>query len=165
MEIAADRFGYKIDRPNTLSGLLTTRAELAAILKVEQEALQRLVSDLGHLDATIRIFDPNADTSRVARHPAKSGARRGGLRRFVLAELRAATEPISSRDIADALIKAKGLDTGRTSVGEARRRVGACLRALKLGGAIRETAQVGEFKTWELTSPSPAGPGGFLSGD
>ncbi|SEE99316.1 hypothetical protein SAMN05444161_8604 [Rhizobiales bacterium GAS191] len=47
--------------PNTVSGLIHKRREVAGQIEHVQRQLRDLVADLDHLDATIRIFDPNAD--------------------------------------------------------------------------------------------------------
>ena len=57
------------------------------------------------------FFDPNADTGRFARRPAGDRALRNDLRRFVLAQLRGATRPVTRREIADGIMAARGLAT------------------------------------------------------
>ena len=68
-----------MERPNTVAGLLEKRAELAALVKFHQAELRKVVCDLDHLDATIRLFDPDADISRVKRYPTKHRAFKGEM--------------------------------------------------------------------------------------
>lgn len=137
-----------MEAPNTVSGLLTKRAELAGKIKFHQAELRKMVCDLDHLDATIRLFDPEADTSRVARYPTKHRAHKGEMTRFVLAALRDATGPITSLEITRAMIAKRGLNADDGTVVLMRKRVGACLTALKAKGAAREVPRAGEYKGW-----------------
>lgn len=139
-----------MERPNTVSGLLAKRAELAAMIRFHQAELRKMVCDLDHLDATIRLFDPNADISRVARYPTKHRAHKGEMVRFVLASLRDAPRPITSLEITRAMIAARGLNADDGTVILMRKRVGACLTTLKAKSLVREVPQAGEYKGWTL---------------
>jgi len=44
---------------NVLSGLVAKRGELAGEVEHYRRELQRLAEALGHVDATIRLFDPS----------------------------------------------------------------------------------------------------------
>lgn len=140
----------KLDRPNTVAGLVEKRAELAARVKFTQAELHKLVCDLDHVDATIRLFDPDADISRVKRYPTKHRAFKGEMTRFVLASLRQATAPVTSLEITQAMIAARGLQADDGTVVLMRKRVGACLTALKAKGMVQEVPQAGEYKGWQL---------------
>ena len=96
--------GERINHPNTVSGLLDKRAELAGLVKFHRAEIRKITCDLDHLDAAIRLFDPNADISRVKRYPTKHSAHKGQMRRFVLGRFRTATAPLTSAQIADAWI-------------------------------------------------------------
>jgi hypothetical protein len=56
-------------RPNTVSGLIAKRQELATRIEQLQRELRALVIDLDHIDAAIRIFDPNAVIGAGANMP------------------------------------------------------------------------------------------------
>src|SRR4249919_2909655 len=43
------------------SGLIAKRAELAGQIETMQREMRDLVAAIGHVDASIRLFDPNAD--------------------------------------------------------------------------------------------------------
>ncbi len=141
---------HKPERPNTIAGLVDKRAELAALVKFHRAELRKIVCDLDHVDATIRMFDPNADTSRVKRYPTKHRAQKGEMARFVLLALKRATAPITSLEITQAQIKARGLKADDQTLVLMRKRVGACLTASKAQGLVRSIPSEGPYKGWEL---------------
>ena len=138
------------DRPNTLAGLIEKRAHLAGLLKFHRAEERKIICDLDHVDATIRLFDPNADTSRVARYPTKHRARKGEMFRFVISMLRTADRPLTSFEITQAQIKARGLKADEQTFVLMRKRVGACLTAQKGRGLVRSVPLEGLYKGWEL---------------
>lgn len=140
----------KPERPNTVAGLIKKRAELAALVKFHKAELRKIICDLDHIDATIRLFDPNADTGRVKRYPTKHRAQKGEMQKFVGVTLKRATAPITSIEITNAMIKARGLKADDQTVVLIRKRVGACLTALKAQGIIRSVPLEGIYKGWEL---------------
>lgn len=44
---------------------MATRAELAGRIEATQHTLQELVMELDHIDALLRIFDPDIDLSDI----------------------------------------------------------------------------------------------------
>jgi hypothetical protein len=54
----------------TMFGLLRKRAYLAGEIEVHRDKLAALMADLDHIDATIRIFDPDADIADEREAPA-----------------------------------------------------------------------------------------------
>jgi hypothetical protein len=48
------------ERPKTVSRLIHKRRKIAGRIEHVQRELRGLVADLDHIDATIRIFDPDA---------------------------------------------------------------------------------------------------------
>ena len=138
------------DRPNTIAGLLEKRAQLAGMVKFHRAELRKVICDLDHVDATIRMFDATADISRVARYPTKHRATKGQASIFVLRMLKAATVPLTSLDIVQAQIKARGLKADEQTVVMMRKRVGATLSAQQRLGKVRSIPQHGRYKGWEL---------------
>jgi hypothetical protein len=61
------------DQPNTVSGLISKRREIAGQIEHVQRQLRELVADLDHLDAAIRIFDPNVNVGPAKRYPGAHG--------------------------------------------------------------------------------------------
>ena len=93
---------HPVERPNTVAGLIEKRREIAGKIEHHQRILNELVIDLDHLDHTIRLFDPNCDVTlaQPRQFPARHGAFRGEMQRFVLGALRAAAAPLTSLEIA-----------------------------------------------------------------
>jgi hypothetical protein len=100
-----------------------------------------MLIDLDHIDHTIRLIDPNADVSlgKPKQYPPRHAAFKTEMNRFVLGALRTATEPLTSLEIAKAVVIGRGLDvTDDRTVVLIRKRVGACLWRQKERGIVRE---------------------------
>jgi hypothetical protein len=59
------------DAPNTVSGLVRKRAEIAGHIEVAQIGLRRMIVDLDHIDAAIRMLVPEAAVTGSVRFPAR----------------------------------------------------------------------------------------------
>lgn len=144
-----------MENEHVLSGLTRKRAEIAGQIEHIQDALRKLVMSLDAIDAAIRIFDPTADIGAIhpRQYPPRHAAFRGEMMRHVMGCLRLATAPVTSRDIALVVMKARGLspDDAELLV-TIRKRVGACLWKLKQSGDIREVSGTGELKEWALAN-------------
>jgi hypothetical protein len=140
----------KPERPNTVAGLLEKRAHLAGMIKFHRAELRKVICDLDHVDATIRMFDANADITRVARYPTKHRATKGQASIFVLRMLKVADRPLTSLEIVHAQIKARGLKADEETVVLMRKRVGATLTAQQSLGYVRSIPMEGRYKGWEL---------------
>lgn len=140
----------KPQRPNTIAGLLEKRATLAGMIKHHRAQVRKITCDLDHLDATIRMFDPNADISRVVHYPTKHRATKGMASKFVLMMLKKADAPLTSLDIVQAQIKARGLKADEQTTVMLRKRVGATLSAQQRLGVVKAIPQEGRYKGWVL---------------
>ena len=142
-----------VERPNTLSGLIEKRREIAGQIEHHQRIVNELVIDLDHVDHAIRLFNPDCDVTlaQPKQFPPRHGAFRGEMQRFVLGALRAATAPLTSLEIAIEVVKGRGLDPNDPrAVSLIRKRVGACLFHLKAKGLARDVAATaGPYKGWE----------------
>src|ERR1035438_3410115 len=141
-----------IERPNTVSGLIAKRGEIAGQIELAQIALRRLISDLDHVDATIRLFAPELATETIkSRIPPQHQALRGEVKRIVLDALREAQHPVTSGDIARRVMAARMLPTGDPElVSLFTRRIGAALHVMRRKGVVRQAHQPGRFNGWEL---------------
>lgn len=82
------------------------RAELAGQIEAAERRLRATHESLVHLDATLRLFDPSFRPERVkARRPPSVLPVIPGLYRYVLDALRMAPEPLSSREMARAVME------------------------------------------------------------
>ena len=126
------------DRPNTVAGLVAKQKELRRLRHRLEEELHKVVCDLDHLDAAIRLFDPAATPEAVERYTTQHRAKKGHMQRFVLAFLRNAGERGgTSREIAEEWIAARGLHADEATYVILRKRVGACLIGLRAAGLVR----------------------------
>lgn len=139
-----------MERPNTVSGLVAKRDELIAYRGRLECEIRKLTCDLDHLEAAIALFDPKLTPKTVLRYVAKHRAKKGHLKRFVLGMLRDAEAPLTSKDITTAWIAARGLNADEPTYVILRKRIGACLIALRVQGLASDVGAVGEYKTWAL---------------
>ena len=148
------------ERPNTVSGLQAKRSELVKLHKQLLAEAKKVLCDIDHIDATIRLFDPEADLERVRRnrYATKHRAQKGYLKRFVLDQLREATEPLTSRDITQAWIEDRGLKPDEATFVILRKRVGACLKTCEKQGLCEGAGQstddgpTGPLKLWRVSN-------------
>lgn len=138
------------ERPNTVSGLIEKHREIAGQIEAKRRELDRLVADLEAIEHTIRLFDPDAQLGRAKPLPSPHAAFKGEMRRDVMAALRAATEPLTSLDIARQVIAVRKLSDDAATVTMMRKRVGAALWKMKVKRWAEEVAQVGDYKGWRL---------------
>ncbi len=149
------------ERPNTISGLQAKRKELATLHRQLVAEAKKVLCDIDHLDAVIRIFDPAADIERIRlnRYATKHRARKGHLKRFVLSQLREASEPLTSRDITAAWIKDRGLAPDEATFVILRKRIGACLKTCEKqglcegAGVVDDDGPTGPLKLWRVRLP------------
>jgi len=106
--------------PHVIGALRNKRSELAGIvLGLEQQLVQRRAS-LTHLDATMRLFDPELrpeDIRPRRRRTCNAWFRPGECLRLIYDVLRDAPEPVTTRDLAERIMAMK-----RLSASDARER-------------------------------------------
>ena len=141
-------------RPNTIAGLQAKRAELSRLHTQLVAETKKVTCDLDHIDACIRLFDPDADAerTRINRYATKHRAPKGQMTRFVMEQFRLAAEPITSRQITAAWAQDRGLEADESTFVILRRRVGACLVSLKNNGTIESVGMDGACKLWRLVA-------------
>jgi len=140
-----------MENEHVISGLTRKRAEIAGQIEHTQAAMRKLVNELDAIDAAIRIFDPQADiaTIKPKAYPPRHAAFRGEMMRHVMGCLRTASEPVTSRDIAIVVMRARGLNPDDAELAVTiRKRVGACMWKMKQSGYVREVAIAGDLKGW-----------------
>ena len=129
-----------MERPNTVSGLQAKRAELAALHKRLVAEAKEVLQDIDNINAVIRLFDPEAgkDRIRIERYKPKHRAPKGHLRRFILGQFRAASEPLSVRHLAGAWIAERELPDDPATVRMMRRRITTSIQHIRRDGLIEE---------------------------
>ena len=98
------------------AALIRKRAELAGEAEALDARLAQLRADLAHLDAAIRIMCPEAEPELIRpRKPSRKGCDwfgRQELLRMVLECARGAEQPLSTLELARAVMVRKGMDPG-----------------------------------------------------
>jgi hypothetical protein len=144
-----------VERPNTLAGLVEKRAEIAGEISHTRARLRQLIIDLNHIDAAIRLFDPDYDVAGIRQKIPSAAHRaiRGDMTRATLDALREASGPMMTRELARHVMAERGLNTADTALLQLfTRRVGALLRWQKKRGILRSVKdpQQGRFDLWEI---------------
>jgi hypothetical protein len=106
--------------------LVHLHADLGGKLLACQAQASRLASDMRHVEAVIRMFDPSYDVRRIA--VRRRNAKRGTVFRAALGVLRGATGPLTTKDICLQLLAAKG--TAEPTREQVRDMIGAVHRSL-----------------------------------
>lgn len=132
--------------------LLAKRAELVAYRTSLEAELRKVTSDIDHLDAAIRIFDPATTPAAIKRYATQHRAKKGALKRFVLNALREADGPLTTQQITVAWCADRGLRTDDATYVILRKRVGSCLIAAVAAGLAWRGGMQGAFQTYSLTS-------------
>jgi len=102
-----------VERPNTLAGLVEKRGEIAGQIAHTRAALRQLIIDLDHIDAAIRLFDPDYDVAGIRQRipTAAHRAIRGDLTRATLDALRDAPGPMTTKELARHVMAERGLNS------------------------------------------------------
>ncbi len=135
-----------------LAGLTKRRAELAGEAGALRARLAQIGTDLGHLDAVIRQFDPEYDLGaiRAKRPRGPNVAGRGEMSRFVLGVLREAREPMPTPDITARFMAQRGVDGQDRKLAERiTKRIVSTLRHQGQKGTVRSQPGPGRVLLWE----------------
>jgi hypothetical protein len=109
--------------PHVIGALRDKRSELAAmVMNLEQQLVQHRAS-LMHLDATMLLFDPELRPEEIRprrRRTHSAWFRPGECLRLIYDVLRDAPQPVTTREIAERMMDAKGIaaseDRSRTLI-------------------------------------------------
>jgi hypothetical protein len=137
---------------HTISGLLGKRADLfneaialrdrIAAIKNDIDAIDRVLGTLGYTG------DLDREMPRQKRHVIFG---KGELTRSILDELRGASGPLTSREIAQSIVALGGQDArDRNYVSDLTKRVGKALRALRDENAVRSGLDAKGNVMWSL---------------
>jgi hypothetical protein len=100
--------------PHVISGLRAKRDEVARRIHAVEDHLKRLRASLAHIDAIIPLFEPGDDDPDILARPIHRRSRyfaSGEVVKRCRDALRKAGRPLSSVEIADYLMAAKGMAT------------------------------------------------------
>lgn len=138
-----------------ISGLVKRRAELAGEADALRARMARIGTDIGHLDAVIRQFDPdyNLVGIRPKRPRGADVAGRGERSRFILGVLRNAPEPVTVATIVQRIIAEGGGDAADGPHARMMaKRVAMSLRHQERQGTVRSVQEPGRSARWTVAS-------------
>jgi uncharacterized coiled-coil protein SlyX len=98
--------------PHVIGALRNKRAELSGtLLELEKQLVQQR-ANLAHLDATMRLFDPDVRPNDI--RPKQLRARNvwfrpGECLRLIYDELRQASQPVTTRELAERIMRVKAI--------------------------------------------------------
>ena len=97
---------------HVIGALRNKRAELAGALRQLEQQLGQQRADLAHLDATMRLFNPDIRPNDI--RPKQQRARNTWFRpgeclRLIYDELREATQPVTTRELAEGANRYSGV--------------------------------------------------------
>ncbi len=139
---------------HVLSGLIAKRSELAGRIETMQREMRELVAAIGHIDASIRLFDPNAEIEDIKpKLPPRFQAYKGEIKRLLLNALRKSEKPLPLSDLTLIVAGGRGVDPGdRPFMRVLSRRVGACLRNMQKKKLVKSSRPHGSLMLWEVIS-------------
>ena len=97
---------------HVIGALRNKRAELAGMLHQLEQQLVQQRADLAHVDATMRLFDPDIRPKDIRpKQPRARNAwfRQGECLRLIYDELREATQPATTRELAERIMRVKAI--------------------------------------------------------
>jgi hypothetical protein len=92
---------------HVMSALRNKRAEMAGTVVQLEQQLVRQRADLSHLDATMRLFDPDIRPNEIRpgqRRPRSTWFHHGACLRLIYDELRDAPQPMTTRQLAERIM-------------------------------------------------------------
>ena len=97
---------------HVIGALRNKRAELAGTLRQLEQQLMQQRANLAHLDAAMRLFDPNIRPRDI--RPRQPRARNAWFRpkeclRLIYDELREAPQPVTTRELAERIMHVKAI--------------------------------------------------------
>ena len=98
--------------PHVIGALRNKRAELAGMLRQLEQQLGQQRANLAHVDATMRLFDPDIRPNDIRpKQPRERNAwfRPGECLRLIYDELREATQPVTTRELAERIMRVKAI--------------------------------------------------------
>lgn len=136
---------------HTITGLLTKRADLFNEAERLRDRLAEIRNDLGALDRTLNVLGYKGDLdAAMPRQKREVIFGKGELSKAIYGELRTATGPLSSRDIAREIVAMRGEDArDRKYLSELTKRVSKALRAMREAGEVRSATDAKGNVMWE----------------
>ena len=101
-----------MSEPHVIAALCRKRSELGGVVSQLEQRLVKHRADLAHLDATMRLFDPDIRPQEIRPRQQRARSvwfRPGECLRLIYDELRNATQPVTTRELAVRLMRVKAM--------------------------------------------------------
>ena len=139
-----------------ISGLTQKRAEIFGLIIDLEARMRQARADLAHVDATILLFDPDANPAGIK--PKRSSDRSGWFEngeksRLVRDALRTTGQPVAADDVVRHVMEEKGLDPADKKVRQ--KLVQSFLGVLHRMHDHKEVAKIGHGLGARWTLPGP----------
>jgi hypothetical protein len=149
--------------------LIRKRAEIAGRIEAIHAEAARLVAELGNLDMSIRIFQPDIDLEElpVKQLPPPNAAFRGEFQRFLLELLRGSQRWQSTFDLTVKVMVQRRMNEGDIALRRiVQARVAQALRRLRdrKGVVASRKMGAGALLAWRITKPDANLEGGWRNG-
>jgi hypothetical protein len=97
---------------HVIGALRNKREELAGVLRQLEQQLVQQRANLAHVDATMRLFDPDIRPNDI--RPKRPRARNAWFRpgeclRLIYDELHEVTQPVTTRELAERIMRVKAI--------------------------------------------------------
>lgn len=126
---------------HTINGLLQKRAEMMEEIAVTRERLAVLSNDVEAMDRVLERLGYAGEVKLTPRLPRVVLFYRGELRQFLLGQLRE-RGPLTSRQMAEALIRTEGKDArDHRMLNDIVKRIGKALRQMVDAGIVSRTSE------------------------
>lgn len=141
--------------PFVVSALKAKRAELVGKIESHQAEIKQMVVELGHVEATLRLFDPEINFHELRPRKPKVAVRatKGEMSKIILVALKESPNPLSTRELADLVMVKRELDQNDKPLSKMiAKRVGAILRYwVRERGVVRSISMGrGQYNLWDL---------------
>ena len=139
---------------HVVSALKAKRIAVASQIESLQGQLRQATIDLDHVEAALRLFDPDVDLAALS--PRKVAPvlydTKGDTGRTILEALRESMRPLTTEQVCLAVMKARNLDTNDKALCRVMmRRANANLKHwAKKRGLIRSMPGAGQQLLWEI---------------
>jgi hypothetical protein len=103
-----------MSEPHVIAALRRKRSELGGVVSQLEQRLVKHRADLAHLDATMRLFDPDIRPQEIRPRQQRAHSvwfRPGECLRLIYDELRDAPQPVTTRELAVRLMRVKAMPT------------------------------------------------------
>jgi|TARA_R110002051_G_scaffold34673_2_gene77044 hypothetical protein len=138
---------------HAITALRDKRGELAGQIDALQDQLRQAFIDMDHIDATLRMFQPDIELDEIKPKPLppRHRAFKGQVTRAILAMLRK-EGPMDARAITLRLMAERELNVNDSGLQKAmHKRIGAALRNLRERTLVLSRSGPGGLLVWSLT--------------